>query len=246
MSERDEPIALVTGGSSGIGLATCRRLLDGGYTVLSVALRKTPIQSPRLVSVEADLADVKATRELAAALSRQHAITTIVHNAGAVREKVLADVTSEDLDALAHLHLHAALSLVQANLATMRARRFGRIVLVSTRAILGLAKRTAYSATKAGMIGMARTWALELAPQGITVNAIAPGPIAETELFHDIIPADSPLIPKIVENVPVRRLGAPDDIARAVMFFVAPEASFVTGQTLFVCGGTSVGSISFS
>jgi NAD(P)-dependent dehydrogenase (short-subunit alcohol dehydrogenase family) len=96
------------------------------------------------------------------------------------------------------------------------------------------------------MIGMARTWALELAPHGITVNVVAPGPIAETEVFHSIIPADSPQIAEIAAKVPVRRLGRPDDVARAVMFFVAPEAGFVTGQTLFVCGGTSVGSISYS
>jgi NAD(P)-dependent dehydrogenase (short-subunit alcohol dehydrogenase family) len=128
----------------------------------------------------------------------------------------------------------------------MQSQRYGRIVFVSTRAILGLAKRTAYSATKAGMIGMARTWALELAPHGITVNVVAPGPIAATELFHSIIPADSPQIAEIAAKVPVRRLGRPDDVARAVMFFIAPEAGFVTGQTLFVCGGTSVGSISYS
>jgi NAD(P)-dependent dehydrogenase (short-subunit alcohol dehydrogenase family) len=246
MSAASERVALVTGGSAGIGLALCRRLLDGGYTVLSLARRRAPLDSPRLLSIEVDLADARATRETAFALASRHAITTIVHNAGAVREKALADVAPADLDELTNLHLHAALSLVQANLATMQSQHYGRIVLVSTRAVLGLAKRTAYSATKAGMIGMARTWALELAPHGITVNVVAPGPIAETELFHSVIPADSPQMTDIVAKVPVRRLGKPDDVARAVMFFVAPEAGFVTGQTLFVCGGTSVGSISYS
>jgi NAD(P)-dependent dehydrogenase (short-subunit alcohol dehydrogenase family) len=246
VSASPERVALVTGGSAGIGLALCRQLLANGYTVLSLARRRTPIDSPRLESGEVDLADAAATREAAFALASRHAITTIVHNAGAVREKALPDVAPGDLDELTNLHLHAALSLVQANLATMQSQRYGRIVFVSTRAILGLAKRTAYSATKAGMIGMARTWALELAPHGITVNVVAPGPIAATELFHSIIPADSPQIAEIAAKVPVRRLGRPDDVARAVMFFIAPEAGFVTGQTLFVCGGTSVGSISYS
>jgi 3-oxoacyl-[acyl-carrier protein] reductase len=116
-------------------------------------------------------------------------------------------------------------------------------VLISSRAVLGLANRTVYSATKAAMLGMARTWALELGADGITANVIAPGPIEATEVFHDIIPKDSPKIPTIIGSIPVKRLGRPEDVARAVMFFVAPEAGFVTGQTLFVCGGTSVGSI---
>jgi NAD(P)-dependent dehydrogenase (short-subunit alcohol dehydrogenase family) len=133
--------------------------------------------------------------------------------------------------------------LVQANLPTMRRERFGRIVLVSSRAVLGLAGRTVYSATKAGMLGMARTWALELGMHGITVNVVAPGPIQATGVFHEIIPHDSPKLPRIVESIPVKRLGVPEDVARAVVFFAAPEAGFVTGQTLFVCGGTSVGSI---
>jgi NAD(P)-dependent dehydrogenase (short-subunit alcohol dehydrogenase family) len=152
-------------------------------------------------------------------------------------------VSVEDLETLTNLHIAAPIALVQANLATMKAQHFGRVILISTRAVLGLANRTVYSATKAAMLGMARTWALELGAHGITVNVIAPGPIEATDIFHDIIPRDSPKLPAIIESIPVKRLGRPEDVARAVMFFAAPEAGFVTGQTLFVCGGTSVGSI---
>jgi NAD(P)-dependent dehydrogenase (short-subunit alcohol dehydrogenase family) len=116
-------------------------------------------------------------------------------------------------------------------------------VLISSRAALGLARRTAYSATKAGMLGLARTWALELAAHGITVNVVAPGPIADTEMFEEIIPAGSAKMTAAAKQVPVGRFGTPQDVARAVVFFADPKASFVTGQTLFVCGGTSVGSI---
>ncbi len=125
----------------------------------------------------------------------------------------------------------------------MKRARYGRIVLISSRAALGLARRTADSATKAGMLGLARTWALELAVHGITVNVVAPGPIAETEMFEELIPAGSPKMTAAAKQVPVGRLGTPQDVARAVTFFADPKASFVTGQTLFVCGGTSVGSI---
>jgi len=234
--------AVVTGGSTGIGVAICRELLDAGYDVISLARRPAGLNAPRLRSVIVDLSDPVATRQAAAEIARD-GVTTIVHNAGAIREKALEDVQLEDLDALAHLHLAAPLALVQACLPAMKAAHYGRIVLISTRAVLGLAKRTAYAATKAGMLGLARTWAIELGPQGITVNVVAPGPIEETEMFDDLLPKGSARREALAQAIPVRRIGRPADIARAVRFFVDPAAGFVTGQTLYVCGGTSVGSL---
>jgi 3-oxoacyl-[acyl-carrier protein] reductase len=235
--------ALVTGGSSGIGAATCEAFLDDGYEVICLGLKPFPGPSARIHNVEVDLSDEVATREAGLDVTKHFPITTVVHNAGAVREKGVEDVTPSDLRSLTELHLGAAIWLVQATLPAMRAQRYGRIVLVSSRAALGLAKRTVYSATKAALLGLTRTWALELGEYGITVNAVAPGPISGTEMFHEIIPRDSPKLPRIAQSIPVRRLGRPADVARAVMFFAAPDAGFITGQTLFVCGGTSVGSI---
>ncbi len=240
-----DQVALLTGGSSGIGAATCRMLLERGYEVISLDRSAGTMSSPKLHHVQVDLTDTEATRSAAAVIARDYPVTTIIHNAGAVRQQPLEQVTDADLQALTNLHVGAAIALVQANLATMKSRRTGRIVLVSTRAVLGLALRTTYSATKAAMLGLARTWALELGPHGVTSNVVAPGPIEDTSVFHDIIPKDSPKIPAIIQSVPLRRLGKPDDVARAVLFFAAPEAGFITGQTLYVCGGTSVGSISF-
>jgi 3-oxoacyl-[acyl-carrier protein] reductase len=235
--------AVVTGGSSGIGLATVQALLADGYEVINFSRRDCPLTSPRLTSIALDLADAAATRDALAAAAARTPATTLVHCAGAIREKPIEEATLADLEALANLHLGAALSLVQANLPAMKQAHFGRIVLISSRAVLGLAKRTAYSSTKAGMLGLARTWALELAGHGITVNVVAPGPIAETEMFEAVIPAASAKMAAAVKQVPVGRFGTPADVARAVSFFTSPDASFVTGQTLFVCGGTSVGSI---
>jgi NAD(P)-dependent dehydrogenase (short-subunit alcohol dehydrogenase family) len=124
----------------------------------------------------------------------------------------------------------------------MEPQNFGRIVLMSSRGALGLPTRTAYSATKAGMVGMARTWSLELAPKGITVNVVAPGPI-QTDMFYDVVPAGSEREQNIAKGIPVQRLGRADDVARAVMFFSDPDNSFITGQTLYVCGGASVSSV---
>ena len=239
----NDTYTLLTGGSSGIGAATCEKLLAAGHRVISLDRTAGTFTSPNLQQVQVDLSDNRATAAMAHALAEQYPITTVIHNAGAVRQQALENVTEEDYQTLANLHIAAPIALVQAALPAMRARRFGRIVLVSSRAVLGLAQRTAYSATKAAMLGLARTWALELGPDGITANVIAPGPIEATEVFHEIIPKGSPRIPAIVQSIPVKRLGLPEDVARAILFFIDPQAGFITGQTLFVCGGTSVGSI---
>ena len=234
--------AVVTGGSAGFGKAICLDLLEQGYEVVSLARRKAEIDHPKLCSIEVDLVDRAATAEAAKELVSRFEVTTVVHNAGVIRAALLPEVKLADLDALVDLHLGCAIQLVQAALPAMRARRFGRVVLLSSRAALGLATRTSYSATKAGMLGMARTWALELAPEGITVNVVAPGPI-RTDMFYDVVEAGSEKERALAASVPVRRLGESADVARAVRFFADPANSFVTGQVLYVCGGTSVGSL---
>lgn len=234
--------ALVTGGSAGIGLAICQALLDADYEVVALDRQPSPLRHPKLRTIVVDLADEAAT-EQAARDAAAEPVTTLVHNAGVIRPALLEHTKAADLAALSRLHLGAALVLAQAALPAMRAARFGRIVLISSRAVLGLATRTAYSATKAGLIGMTRTWALELGADGITVNAIAPGPIAGTAMFHDVLPKGDPRIEALAQSIPVRRLGQPEDVARAVLFLADPAAGFITGQTLFVCGGTSVGSL---
>jgi 3-oxoacyl-[acyl-carrier protein] reductase len=234
---------VLTGASSGIGLATAEAFLNAGYEVLSIARRPCPLRSERLRSITVDLMNAGATRSAVLELAAEAPATTIVHCAGAVREKPIEETSIADLEALANLHLAAAMSLLQANLPAMKQAHYGRVVLISSRAVLGLAKRTAYASTKAGMLGFARTWALELARYGVTVNVVAPGPIADTEMFEEIIPPGSPKLTAAVRQIPAGRFGTPADVARAVTFFADPEASFITGQTLFVCGGTSVGSI---
>ena len=235
--------AIVTGGSTGIGVAILNTLLADGYEVVNLSRRPAGITHANLTSVSVDLTDGEATRAVIADLAASRPATTIVHNAGVIRQKFLEDVVPEDLTALTQLHLATPIALVQANLAAMKAAHYGRIVLVSSRAVLGLAQRTVYSSTKAGMLGLARTWALELGPSGITANVVAPGPIAETEMFDGVTPEGDPRRDALARSIPVRRLGAPSDVARAVQFFTDPAASFVTGQTLYVCGGTSTGSL---
>jgi NAD(P)-dependent dehydrogenase (short-subunit alcohol dehydrogenase family) len=234
--------AVVTGGSAGIGREVVKALLGRGDEVISLDLQDPAESHKKLHHLKVDLTDAQATAQAAEAIAREHAVTTVVHNAGVIRPALLPDVKLADLHALVNLHLSAAILLTQAALPAMKAAGYGRVVLVSSRAVLGLPTRTSYSATKAGMLGMARTWALELAPMGVTVNVVAPGPI-RTANFYGIVPEGSPQVERIAQAIPVKRLGEVQDVARAVMFFADRDAGFVTGQVLYVCGGTSVGTL---
>lgn len=236
------PTALVTGGSTGIGASVCDHLLKAGFRVLNLSRRVSSIDHERMIDYPVDLADMAATKEVVDAATQQHAVTTLVHNAGVIRPNLIEDVDLEDFDYLVNLHLKTSVLLMQGVLPAMKVATFGRVVLIGSRAMLGLETRTTYSATKAGQIGMTRTWAMELGPHGITVNAIAPGPIV-TDMFTDVVPEDSDKANAIAQSMPVKRLGRPDDVSRAVMFLASPDNGFITGQCVFVCGGASLGSL---
>lgn len=239
MSER---AALVTGAARGIGAAIAARLLDRGFRMVDLSLDPPEVRHERLTSVRIDLADLAAVRDAAREVARAHAITHVVHNAGAIRPALLPEVAAEDVAALTALHVTAPLILTQAVLPAMEAARFGRIVFVTSRAAQGVPTRSAYAATKAAVHGLARTWALELGPMGVTVNCVAPGPIL-TDNFWGIVPKGSEREARLAESLPVRRLGTVEDVAHAAMFLLDDAAGFVTGQTLHVCGGASVGTV---
>ena len=192
-----------------------------------------------LISYQADLTDTEQTNEAAQLISSSHKINNIVHNAGMILPNLLPKVKTDDILTLSHLHLAAPIALTQAILPNMINDKNGRIVFISSRASMGMPTRSAYAATKAGIHGLAKTWALELAENNITVNVIAPGPVL-TQNFWDLVPKDSELQQEISDNIPVGRIGTTGDIANAVEFFLDEKASFVTGQVLYVCGGTSL------
>lgn len=235
-------VAIVTGASGGIGRAIAEAMLLAGHHVVSLDRRLPDWSHPALEPIRVDLFDPRATADAAADVAARHAVTHVVHNAGVMRPNLIEQATPDDIAALSQLHLGAALTLVQAALPSMKDRHFGRIVLIASRAALGAVTRTAYSATKSGMFGMARTWALEVAPHGVTVNVVAPGPV-ETDMFHEVIPEGSAKVEQLARSIPVGRIGRPNDVARAVMFFASRDADFITGQALYVCGGASIGSL---
>ncbi|WP_237214210.1 SDR family oxidoreductase [Falsiroseomonas oryziterrae] len=231
---------LITGGAGAIARAIVRRAAEAGWRPVTLDLREPEDLLPNEAFVPCDFADLDGARAALAEAVARHAPTRLVNNVGIVRPASLEETRAEDLAAVMDVNLRSAILAAQAVLPAMRDAGFGRIVNVASRAALGKELRSAYAASKAGLIGLTRTWALELASQGITVNAIGPGPIA-TELFRRANPDNSPRTRAIIEGVPVKRLGTPADVAHAAAFFLDDRAGFVTGQVVYVCGGLTVG-----
>jgi 3-oxoacyl-[acyl-carrier protein] reductase len=229
---------VVTGASKGIGRALSDRLAAEGHRVIGMARHADPTFPGALISV--DLADVNATQAAISQLAARSHIDGVVNNVGLVRPQPLGEVSLTDLAEVLDFNLRPALQLVQSALPAMRAARFGRIVNVSSLTVLGVTERTSYAAAKAALISFTRTWALELARSGITVNAIAPGP-TDTELFRANSPPGSASEARFRGIVPMHRFGDPGEIAAAIAFLLSDEAGFITGQTLFVDGGASIG-----
>jgi len=231
--------ALVTGGGSGIGAAICRRLAGDGFGIVVID-RREPDHGAVDRFVMADLADRAALAGALREATDGLAVTRLVNNAGAVEPAAVEETTPEAIDTVVGVNIIAAVECVKATLPAMKAAGIGRIVSISSRAALGKELRTAYAATKAGLHGMTKTWALELGRHGITANAVGPGPI-RTPLFERVNPPDAPRTKEIVARIPVGFMGEPEDVAEAVAFLASDRARFVTGQVLYVCGGMTVG-----
>ena len=221
--------AVVTGASSGIGQATVIRLLAEGWNVIGASRSRLEEASPRYHSLQVDLSNLD---QLAEVLSGIPVVDAIVHAAGFMRTAAVGSLTREDGAAMWTLHVEAAEVLV--NELVSRLPSGGRIVLIGSRTANGAAGRSQYAATKAALIGMARSWAAELAPRQISVNVVAPG-ATETPMLLD--PGRHTTPPKMP---PMGRFVKPDEVAGLVAFLLGPDAGMITGQQLIMCGGSSL------
>ncbi|AZC63547.1 SDR family oxidoreductase [Pseudomonas chlororaphis] len=234
---------LITGASKGIGRALANQLSQAGHHVVGIARNSDDPDFPGTL-VSLDLGDREQTGKTLAGLVSRYAFDGLINNVGLVRPQALGDVQLDDFDEVMRINLHSALQATQALLPGMRNRGWGRIVNISSLTILGIPHRTAYAAAKAALVSFTRSWALELATSGITVNTIAPGP-TETELFRAGNPLGSDGEARYLASVPMGRLGQPDEIAAAIAFLLSEQSGFITGQTLFVDGGASIGKSAF-
>lgn len=232
--------AVVTGGAQNIGEAISLRLQADGWRVFVLDINAPEAKSLKADARQVDLIDIEATKRILDELTESFEVGCLVNNVGVVAPAPFDLVDFADFDRLMHLNTRSALICARGLVPSMRRLGWGRIVTTTSRVTRGKRERTLYSATKGALQAMARTWALELAPDRITVNCVAPGPIATTAFWQNNHP-EAHATRAIVDEIPLGRIGTSEDVANAVSFFCDKRAGFVTGQTLFVCGGVTVG-----
>jgi 3-oxoacyl-[acyl-carrier protein] reductase len=245
-----ERVAIVTGAARGIGAATARRLAADGMAVgvldldeaaCAGTVKEIANAGGRAMAVGADVSKTEhvqnAVERVAAELGGP---TVLVNNAGVIKDNLLFKMTDEDWDTVLGVHLRGAFLMSRATQKYMVDQHYGRIVNLSSSSALGNRGQVNYSAAKAGMQGFTKTLAIELGPFGVTANAVAPGFIAT-----DMTAATAARVKMSFEDfqqaaasqIPVRRVGQPDDVANTISFLVSDGAGFVSGQIIYVAGG---------
>jgi NAD(P)-dependent dehydrogenase (short-subunit alcohol dehydrogenase family) len=235
-----ERVTLITGATRGIGRAIAEKLAAQDHRIVGIARSAADAGFPGEVFT-ADLTDRESVNRALADIVERYAVTGLVNNAGLNHIQKLGEIDLAKFDEVIGVNLRAAIQCAQAVLPAMLNARFGRIVNITSRALLGRPRTSSYSGAKAALVAMTRSWAVELADKGITVNAVGPGP-TETEMWNKNNRPDSPSTREHVAAIPMKRLAKPEEIAGAVAYFMSEDARFTTGQHIFVCGGLSIGS----
>lgn len=250
MGRLDGRVAIVTGAAQGIGAATARRLANDGARVTLADLNQAGCEivaaeiasaGGEALALACDVADKDAVQRMVdATVERFGQLDILVNNAGVIRDNLLFKMSDDDFDLVLNVHLRGAFLCARAAQKVMVERKYGRIVSLSSTSALGNRGQANYSAAKAGLQGLTRTLAIELGPHGITANAVAPGFI-DTDMTRATAQRMG-ITPEVMqaaasERIAVRRVGKPEDVAAVIAFLVSDDASFVSGQVIYVAGG---------
>lgn len=240
-----KPTAIVTGAANGIGKAISERLAEDGFFVVLVDIDKDnaanlaeKLGSEKSIFYFCDIrseAEVKVLYQ--DILKKSDKVEVLVNNAGIIRDNMIWNMPSSDFDNVINVNLKAVWLMCREAAKIMKEQKSGRIVNITSRAWLGNRGQSNYSASKAGVVGLTRVLALELGKYNVCVNAVAPG-LIDTPLTQKL---EKNVLQKLIEAQPTRTMGMPGDVANAVSFLVSPKTKFITGQTIYVDGGKSIG-----
>jgi 3-oxoacyl-[acyl-carrier protein] reductase len=255
MGRFDRRVAVITGAARGIGFGVAQRFASEGASIAILDLDETaaqdaadrlqPVDGARAIGVGCDVVDSAAAEAaVQRVVDELGGIHILVNNAGVTRDNLLFKMTEEDWDLVMGVHLKGAFNMTKAAQSRFVEQKYGKILNLSSVSALGNRGQANYSAAKMGIQGLTRTLGIELGPFGITANAIAPGFIATemTDATARRLKMEPEELQRLnAEATPVRRVGQPEDIAAAAAFLCSDEASFITGQTLYVDGGRKLG-----
>lgn len=240
----NKKVAIVTGAAKGIGKAIAERMIAENYTTILVDMddengKKLAIElGENAHYINCNISNEQSVEKLFSSVMNQYKrIDALVNNAGIIKDNVIWKMPTEDFDAVIDVNLKGTWLMCKNAASIMKNQQNGRIVNIASRAWLGNPGQSNYSASKAGVVGLTRVLALELGKHGVLVNAIAPG-LIDTPLTQKL-PLD--VQEKLIQAQPTRAMGKPEDIANAVAFLCNEKTQFITGQTIYVDGGKSIG-----
>jgi len=238
-------IAIVTGAGKGIGKAITKKFIDDNYFVIAIDIDEkngkkliAEFGENKLCFAKADICKENIVQSLFENIIKEYKrVDVLVNNAGIIRDNMIWNMPAEDFDLVMNINLKGTWLMCREAAKIMKKQNSGRIINISSRAWMGNRGQSNYSASKAGVIALTRVLALELGKYNVLVNAVAPG-LIDTPLTQKL---EKDVLQKLIEAQPTKSMGKPDDVANVVAFLAAEKTQFITGQTIYVDGGKSIG-----